>query len=536
MTRRCFLLLFGLLLWPVSRGAAETPPARWIVVTAPAYRAVVEPLCAQRKAQGMQVVVLQTTDLLSPQDILAAEADKLRQRVNDLCRETKGTSYVLLVGAVAPGKGMTDAEKKVVPPLRGTAGRMRGQPSDNRYGCPGEGLQPTVAVGRLPARTEEEARGMVRKTLAYERDTRPGEWRSRITILAGAPEFSLAVDALVEKLALARFDQLHPSWSGQAIYHNAQSRFCVPDMLIHDRALAYVQEGQAITLYIGHSNAEGFWAGRTRYLDRNDWGNLTIRHGPGVFATFGCNGCQLGGPDGEGYGVAAIRNPGGPVAVLGSHGICFAAMCQLATEGLFEGFTGKLPDRLGEIWLRAKAAIAKHEMDGITYWLLDQADGDPKIPQATQRLEHLEMFLLLGDPALKLPAMPLDVKLAVTETPTPGKTIAVRGEVPEDLAGAKVRVTLERPLTSVPTDLQSVPKEPAEERARVMAANHVKANRFVLATKEVSVRDGRFEARLDVPATAPWPRLLVRAYAVNERRDGLGVLPLKMPASEKPSP
>ena len=38
-------------------------------------------------------------------------------------------------------------------------------------------------------------------------------------------------------------------------------------------------------------------------------------------------------------------------------------------------------------------------------------DGDGNIPQATQRLEHLEMFTLLGDPALKLAATPADLKL-----------------------------------------------------------------------------------------------------------------------------
>src|SRR5205085_1782495 len=108
-------------------------------------------------------------------------------------------------------------------------------------------------------------------------------------------------------------------------------------------------------LYLGHSDAEAFYAGRARFLDRDDWARMTIRRGPGVFATFGCNGCQLSGADGEGYGVAAVRNPGGPVAVLGSHGICFAAMVELCTNGLFEGyFAARPPQRLGEAWLAVK--------------------------------------------------------------------------------------------------------------------------------------------------------------------------------------
>ena len=96
--------------------------------------------------------------------------------------------------------------------------------------------------------------------------------------------------------------------------------------------------------------------------------------------------------------------PHGPVAILGSHGICFAAMVQLAADGLLESFgTTAPPERLGDCWLRVKHGVAKGKIDDLSYRLLDAVDGDSTIPQATQRLEHLEMFLLLGDPALRLP-------------------------------------------------------------------------------------------------------------------------------------
>src|SRR5262249_33807767 len=205
------------------------------------------------------------------------------------------------------------------------------------------------------------------------------------------------VDRLVESQAMARFDKLAPAWRGQALYQNPQSGFCVPDEQLHDRAVEYVKAGQAFTLYLGHSNARGLWGNGARFLDRDDWAKLTIKRGSGVFATFGCNGCQLSGEDGEGYGVAAMRNPNGPAAVFGSHGICFAAMVQLASDGLFKSaFAGELPERLGEAWLGLKAGLAKGKIDALTYRLLDGVDGDKRIPQATQRQEHLEMFVLLG--------------------------------------------------------------------------------------------------------------------------------------------
>jgi hypothetical protein len=523
---RYWPLVLPLLLPPSAR--AEAPPEQWIIVTAPAFRAAIAPLAEHRKSQGMRVALVESTDVLTGKEILAGDAGKLRDRIHKLCSDHRGTSYVLLVGAVEAGK-LTDAAKKVLPPLQGTVSRMKGQPSDNGYGCLDEGLVPTVPVGRFPARTEEEAKAMVQKTLAFERDRGPGEWRRRLTILAGIPDYNPVVDRMVEGVAMARFERLDPTWHGRALYHNSSSRFTVPDDRLRAMARKYVEEGEAFVLYLGHSNAEGLWAGGAHFLDRDDWSQLKIGRGAGVFVTFGCNGCQLKGRDGEGYGVAAVRNPSGPAAVLGSHGICFAAMVNLAADGLFEStLTGRPPERLGTAWLALKKGVAKGKIDALTYRLLDGVDGDPKIPQETQRQEHLEMFVLLGDPALRLPHVATDVKLSETGSVAAGETLTVRGTVPARLKGARVRLTIERPVSSTPADLEMVPEKPGSDRDKALLANHERANRFALVSTEAVVRDGRFEARLDLPAKLSWPRLIVRAYAATDDEEGIGVLPVNV--------
>jgi hypothetical protein len=509
------LLVFGAL--PVH--AAD----QWLVVAAPAFRSALQPLWDHRKAEGFQVVTLQTTDILSEKEILAADARKLRDKVNKLCRDHKDSTYVLLVGAVEPN-GLADPETKVLPPLKGTVSRMKNQPTDHGYGNPGDDFLPTTVVGRFPADSEEEVKQMVQKTLAFERDRQPGEWRRRLTVLGGAPEFGPVVDALAEKIALAHLDQIDPAWSGQAIFHMKASHFCLPDKALHERALEYVQGGQLLTLYFGHSNAQGFWAGEARYLDRADWQKLAIPRGAGILATFGCHGCQLAGMDGEGYGVAAMRNPRGPVAVIGSHGICFAAMVHLAGDGLFDGLLkGKPPERLGACWRKVQEGVAKGSINPFTFRLLDAVDGDGDIPEATQRREHLEMFMLLGDPALKMPVLPGNVKLSTSGVVRAGQHLTITGEVPGQLEGAKVRLTLERPLSSLPPDLQPLPPE-EPERSKIMSANHEKANRFALLSREATVKNGRFEVQVPLPNALPWPRLTLRAYAATDTREGLGVL------------
>jgi hypothetical protein len=326
-------------------------------------------------------------------------------------------------------------------------------------------------------------------------------------------------------------DRLHPCWSVRAVFHLPRSRFGVPGDRLGERARHYLQEGQAFTVYAGHSGPEGLWSDGVTFLDRQDWARLTIPRGTGVFVSCACFGCQLCGADGEGYALSAVRNPGGPVAVIGAHGESYAALGKLAFDGLLRHFTTPdLPERLGACWLGVQAGIARGEMKPVEFKVYDDSDGSKgKVPLEVQRPEHLEMWTLLGDPALRLPALPADVRLTADEAPAPGRPLTVRGTLPARLAGAAVRVAVERPLSGAPADLEPVPDGPPQARARATLANHERANRVVLAERTAEPRDGRFECRLDLPARLPWPRLVVRAYAANERDEGLGVLVLTVP-------
>jgi hypothetical protein len=534
MTRAGLALLLAALI--VLPAAAAGPPAgeQWIVVTAPDFRDAVAPLVKHRQKQGMLVVPIDVADVLSAKEICSGDGRKLRARLQKLWRDHPGRSYILLVGAIEAGD-LPKPERCVVPALIGTISRMKGQPTDSAYGCPDGKRLPTIAVGRLPANTAAEAKAMVAKILAMENDSAPGLWKRRLTVLAGIPAYNPLMDQFVEKLAIGRFDRLDPAWSGRVVYSNPHSVFALADDKLRKQALDYLAEGQAFTLYLGHSSAEGLYGGpRVAFLDRKDWGRLTIPHGM-VFITFGCNGCQLKGEDGEGYGVKAILNPNGPAAVMGSHGILFASMGILATDGLCQSaFQGRLPRRLGACWLALLNGIARGKIDFLTYRMLDSVDGDSKIPQATQRQEHLEMMVLLGDPALRLPEMPDDIHLQPVEAVSPGKTLTVKGRLPARLKGASVRLTLERSPGSQPVDLKPVPKKPADLRDRVMLDNHRLANRFIVAEKQANAKDIHFEIQLTIPKSLPKSKLHLRLYARNDKCEGMIVQRLSINDSRHP--
>src|SRR6478735_8991033 len=91
------LLLLALSVAP-ARCAAPPPRAQWIAVVAPDFVEALGPLVEARRQDGLRV--LKTTDVLSEEQILAGDVDKLRDHVRALCKEHPGDSYVLLVGAV----------------------------------------------------------------------------------------------------------------------------------------------------------------------------------------------------------------------------------------------------------------------------------------------------------------------------------------------------------------------------------------------------------------------------------------------------
>ena len=272
-------------------------------------------------------------------------------------------------------------------------------------------------------------------------------------------------------------------------------------------------------------------------MDREAWSKLNIPQGQGVFFSCGCYSCQLDGIGGEGYGLAAIRNPDGPSAVIGAVAESYAAMGQLALDGMLKRFSAKpTAARLADYWLDVQAGLDHGSIDAMTFQMFDQADGSRgKTPLATQRQEHMEMWILLGDPALRLPSPPMEIQLEVPDTASPGERIVIKGVVPEELAGATVRVSLLRPMGCPPKDLEVLPDKPAEKRARIMTENHLRANSVVLDTREIKSNGKAFECELELPAKLASKTVIIHTYAANEKDSvyGTAVLPLKILEKEK---
>ncbi len=517
---------------------AEAGPGQWIAVTSPAFRPALAPLIQRRQQEGFRVVVIETSALLTMEQILRGNGEPVRARLKELCQQFDGPSCVLLAGIRAGANSMT-AASAIVPPLRGGVARMAGQPTDSGFGLPAADGTPTVAVGRFPARDTDDLRAMVQKTLRFEEDSRPAPWRNRLLLFVGDPGGGKLADFYVEQTFDSDLARLDPSLDVRTLFNVPSSRFYLPPPKDRDVALNYLQEGALFSIYLGHSDASGMGF-YSPFLTRDNWQKLDIPQGAGPFFTCGCFALESS-PRGEGYGLAAIRNASGPVAVIGAAGSSDSAAGQLAAEGLLTRLAKPpFPDRLGDYWLAVAAGLAHGNMDAATYALLDMADGSGgQESLATMRLEHLEMWALLGDPALRMPVVPLDITLDPIGPASAGKPLTVSGLLPKRLGGAAVRLALERPKNSPSYNLESVPSATPQNRAALaglVATNHQRANDFVLVSTNAETLDHVFKVTLRVPDRVPWRTLVLRASSTLSNETALGICIIPVNSASPPSP
>ncbi len=484
----------------------------WIVVPAPAFSEAVKPLEAHRRAQGYRVVRVEG-------EAVAAGADALRTLIRAAAAASAGRVRVLLVGV--PGPAQEDA-RVVVPAFLGTVERMRGQPTDNPYSSLDDDRHGEIAVGRFPARTVDEVRAMVDKTIRFETRTGPQPHRFDIGLVVGHPG---GTSALAKRFASSfirneinpRFRSIHPRWSTRAVVHMAASPFCVPVDRLDPLTTDLLRGDQLLTVYLGHSGPSGFWSDGHDFARGETWSSWPSARPRGILLSCGCYTCMLGGHGSDGFGVRSVRSPGGHVAAVGAHIASYGAMGKLAFGGLVPLLASPAPPTdLGDWYLAMKNGLAAGKIGWLTFKLYDQADGTAgRVPLDTQREEHLEMWMLLGDPALRLPVDAPGVRLEVEAEggATPGARVVVRGTLPPSMTqmDVPVEITVEREYGQLAASLPPLPPEAGDARDAAMLARRAAAQDPVILRTKVKGRAGTFKATVVLPEGIPGTKVRIRA-------------------------
>ena len=369
-----------------SLAAREAP--RWTAFHAPALKDALLPLAEHRRQQGYEVEFV---------EVSGEGHDLMLQRLAMARQSPRKGDVVVLAGALDPAGGARTG--CILAGGTGSEGRMTGRASDGVLSL--EAGKPAMMIGRLPAGSPEDMTAMVAKILSFEQSG--GKADGAMTCVVGNPMAGEPVRVADFFLALqtkSMLSQVNPAWRVGGAADLLFQPFTHSGADFGTAVQTVSGQGWEVMSYFGHSGPEGIFTGGRLYPLPEAW--ATAGGEPrGIFFTCGCHAIA----DQSAYAVSTMRAPGGPAAVIGASGISYSAIGYLAGKGLLACTREKEgPPTLGEWWSTIRDAIATAPMAPPTFAVFDYMDGsNGRTTLSQQRKEHLEMWSLLGDPAMRMP-------------------------------------------------------------------------------------------------------------------------------------
>jgi peptidase C25-like protein/uncharacterized protein DUF11 len=359
-----------------AAGVRANHPSHWhsaqagadiVMVSHADFAEMLAPLVRAHRAEGKSSAVVLIDDLYDEFNFGERNPDVIRQLLQAANTNWKAApKYLLLNGRASLdprnylGFGHLDlVPTKIVPTsLLMTA-------SDDWFSDFNNSGTPTVATGRLPVSTVDEAKTVIGKIAAYEGQSTNGPWTGQALIVADLDDTE-------------NFTQ-----DSQAVQALLPSKMQVTDVFTsavgvpaaRQQILDAINSGQLLVNYLGHGSEEQ-WSGKDIF-DTTSTTGLTNGSQLPVFLIMDCLNGFFQDVYAQPLGVTLMLAPnGGGIAVLASSGLN-----QPAPQTKLDELTVKNaldPDRpaLGDAILKAKA----------------------KIDDAGVR----KTFVLFGDPAMRI--------------------------------------------------------------------------------------------------------------------------------------
>ena len=243
-----------------------------------------------------------------------------------------------------------------------------------------------VAVGRIPARTAEDANTAVNKTISYVLNAEAGPWQNTIIVMGDDGDKNRHMDDAERVAEMVKSD--YPGynvkkilWDSYPIQKTANGyRYPAVTTLIREQ----MQIGALIMDYSGHGNAKGL--SHEAVLGFNDFTTSTSLRLP-LWVTASCDIMPFDGQESN-LGDAAIFNPnGGAISFFGTTRTVYAAWnrpLNLSFVNHVLGSTSGVRNTIGQA-----AMMAKNEFS---------------VGSSRDMIINKQQYTLLGDPAVCLTA------------------------------------------------------------------------------------------------------------------------------------
>ena len=333
-----------------------------LIVARRNFFAAANNLKTARQKQGFKVALIDVEDIYDEFNYGEKSPQTLRELLSFAASNWKvAPRFVLMLGDASfdPRNYLGAGDVELVPTKLLDTGFMETASDDWFADFNGDGLA-EMAVGRLPARTPDEADVMIKKILGYA-SARPAEEALLVADINDGYDFEAATRQLRGLLP--------PSLRIEEI-----DRGGVDPATAKRRLLEGIIRGPLVVNYAGHGNVD-LWRGEL--LTNSDANSLANSERPTVFVMMTCLNGYFQDPVLDGLAESLMKvEGGGAVAVWASSGMTLPMEQWLLNEQLYRLLFGRgnvsAPLTLGEAVLRAKASIGNEDIRRT--WILF---GDP---------------------------------------------------------------------------------------------------------------------------------------------------------------
>ena len=470
--------------------------AEVLVVCPERFTDAVQRWVRYRTAQGYEITQISSE----------ISADKLNREIKQRC-QAHVPEAILLVGDV-PSTEPADASQSVPTHYRKAEiiapyGGDQNIATDNPYGDLDGDDVPEIPVGRFPVDRPEDLERMIARSIEYESNENFSNWRRQINLVAGVGGFGPVIDSVIENSTKTFLvTQIPAAYQTSMTQANWQSPFCPDPRNFRRTVIRRFNEGCLFWIYLGHGHLHTLDrlhvpGGAYPIFEHQDASRLDASRGSPIALLFCCYAAAYDAPD-DCLAEAMLRSEGGPVAVVGGSRTTMPYAMTTFGAALIDGYFQPHPGTLGEILVRAKHELASSASTGGNRLWFDRIAGllgHSASHRNAERHEHIQLFNLLGDPLLRLPA-PESVKVTTSRIVKQGEEIQVRVESP--IAGdATLELISQRGTPRKPivdrTQLTFNDADSADLQKEYVRANNQELDRL---QQEITAGDHQFHLTL----------------------------------------
>lgn len=389
--------------------------------------------------------------------------------------------------------------------------------------------QPAFPLGRIPARSNEEALIALERIKHYESTQAAGNSdpsRHRITYVAGEGRFG-AMDGVLESLFKSMVDQMVPdAFDLSMTYAKATSVYCPPPSTLTDTVLERLSEGCILFNYLGHGHPRG--------LDSLHWGTKRIpilrvkdldrlppahAHAQLPIAFMSC--CSVGHfdlPNGDHCLSEAMlfASQGGPVAVISGSRVTHPYANTVLQKDITHALLIDRAPTVGMLDLLADRSLltideTDKQLDALAAPIA--LAGKWATSLNGLRRMHVKLYNLLGDPATRINLPPPPERMIQMKLEGHRLTGTIEG-----MKTGHIEIRLQTARTSFanPDQIKAVTDDRDPELEAKAANNYPLANQRALKTLEATVTDGQFEVMLGDPLPAAMAMVTATATGSDE--------------------